>query len=67
MTFLFYLIILTCLLLALTPTLFHLLLTHLLHFSKAHIKLKHPFKYVSTILELKNPLWGIETITIFVP
>lgn len=50
MSFLFFLIIITGLFLAAFPTIFKLIFQYLLGFSKANIKLKHPFKLVRTIL-----------------
>lgn len=67
MSFLFLLIMINSILLVLFPTIFRLVFTYILGFSRASIKLKHPFKYVSTALELRSPIWGIEVITIFVP
>lgn len=67
MSFLFLLIVITCIFLAVFPTLFKLVFTYFLGFSKANIKLKHPFKYVRTFLELREPIWGIDLITIFIP
>ena len=59
MGYLFLLIVAVTLWLILLPILFNLVFTKVLGFSEAKIKLKHAFKFMGILLELKNPVWGI--------
>lgn len=67
MSYLFMIIVLIGLIILLLPYLFTLIFKRILGFTHASLKLKHPFKYMGTFLQYRQPLWAIELFTLYIP